>query len=220
MNSSVLNLAASAAFLFSAMPSLAATVVFDDFTAPQIAVDQPFVGVSNTSSVAFNSGERILTANNTANIGDSTAATRLEVAGGALRFSNNDSATGRGTLTYTNVGDISEGANPYFLFDVGFFDGIAEFFATAMDTMGGISTYQETLQPGYNPQLFFAQFNGNADFNSLSDLSFAIDTTGGQISVDGSLNSISISAVPLPAGGFLLFAGLAGLAALRRKKSA
>ena len=220
MKSSALTLAATAAFFLSAVPSLAATVIFDDFTIEQIAADAPFPGAPTSSSVVFNDGERILTVDNTASVGNPTSATRLEVAEGSLSFSNNDRATGVGTLTYTNVGDISVGANPFFLFDVGFFDGVAQFFATAVDTLGGESTFSEILQAGFDPQLFFAEFTGNADFNSLSTLSFAISTTGGQISVDGSLNSISISAIPLPAGGLLLIAGLGGLAALRRKKRA
>ena len=37
---------------------------------------------------------------------------------------------------------------------------------------------------------------------------------------DGSQDLISVAAVPLPAAGFLLMAGLGGLAALRRKRKA
>lgn len=209
----------AAAVLLSAAPSLAATFVLDDFsTAPHRAVDEPFAGSSNVSSVAFRSGERILTAENTANNGFADAATTLAVAGGRLSFSNDDQATGRGTLTYTNVGDIVLGPKPFFLFDVGFFDGVANFFASVTDTMGRTSTYSELLQPGFNPRLLFSQFTGTADFNIVQELAFAIDTTGGVRGVDGSLERITISAIPLPAGGLLLVFGLGGLAALRRKK--
>lgn len=211
----------AAAVFLSAGPSLAATLTFvlDDFsTAPHRAVDEPFPGSSNVSSVAFRSGERILTAENTANNNFAEAATTLAVAGGRLSFSNDDQATGRGTLTYTNVGDIVLGPKPFFLFDVGFFDGVANFFASVTDTMGRTSTYSELLQPGFNPRLLFSQFTGTADFNIVQELSFAIDTTGGVRGVDGSLERITISAIPLPAGGLLLVFGLGGLAALRRKK--
>lgn len=213
-----LGLATSAAVLLSGIPALAATVVFDDFDTPSHrAVDAPTADESNISAVAFRSGQRILTAENTANNGFPQAATTLAVTGGALSFSNDDGATGRGTVTYTNVGDIFTVANPFFLFDVGFFDGVAEFFASARDTAGGFSTYSETLQPGFSDKLFFSQFMGSADFNLLDELTFAIETTGGTPGVDGSLERISLAAVPLPAGGLLLMFGLGGLAALRRK---
>ena len=222
MKSSSLTLAATAAFFLSAIPSLAATVMFDDFdTNPQLAVDGAGIGESNVSSVAFGTGQRILTATNSQQSGSNDIGdTQLEIDAGSLSFSNVAGATGSGELQYTNVGDISEGADPFFLFDVGYFDNVAQFTATAIDTDGNESTYTELLQPGFDPQLYFAEFTGSADFNDLATLSFSISTTGGQISVDGTLNSISISAIPLPAGGLLLIAGLGGLAALRRKKRA
>ena len=222
-----LGLATSALTLITSAQAFAATVIFDDFTVDQLAVDQPYPGSANTSTAAFGSGTRTLTAMNAANNGNATSATTLQVVGGSLSFSNNDLATGTGTLTYTNVGDISSGANPFFFFDVGVFDNIANFMASATDTDGNTSTYQEVIAPGFNPTLFFSQFMGSADFNSLDTLSFSIDTTdvpgfGAVPSVDGSLNSISINApvntVPLPAAGLLLLAGVGGLSALRRKK--
>jgi hypothetical protein len=224
MKLTTLGLVTSAAFMVTGAQALAATVIFDDFSIDSLAVDAPFPGTSNTDSVAFGAGTRTLTALNTqagpapdsSKLGD----TQLEADSGVLSFSNNDGAQGRGTVTYTNVGDISSVANPYFLFAIGAFDNFANFFASATDTDGNTSTYFEALDLDFSPVLFFSQFTGSADFNTLASLSFSIDSTGVANSVDGSLDSISISAVPLPAGGLLLLGALGGLSALRRKKSA
>jgi hypothetical protein len=45
------------------------------------------------------------------------------------------------------------------------------------------------------------------------------DATGRPNSVGGLLDNVAITAVPVPAGGLLLLGGLAGLAALRRRKA-
>ncbi len=224
MNMKFFGASATAAMLLTAVPAIAATVIFDDFNINQAAIDDPFPGSTNSNSVPFGAGTRTLTAENTANAGFAISATTLVATGGALSFSNVDQATGRGTLTYTNVGDISNGSNPFFFFDVGVFDNVANFTVTATDTSTNVSTFQEVLQPGFSPFLFFSQFMGSADFNSLATLSFMIDTTnvpgfGPVFSVDGSLNSISLNAVPLPATGLLLFGALGGVAALRRRKA-
>lgn len=220
MKLTTLGLVTSAAFMVTGAQAFAATVIFDDFSIKSLAVDAPYPGVSNTNSVVFGAGTRTLTALNTqAGGSDNVSDTQLEADSGVLSFSNNDGAQGRGTVTYTNVGDISSVANPYFLFAVGAFDNFANFFASATDTDGNTSTYFEALDLDFSPVLFFSQFTGSADFNTLASLSFSIDSTGVANSVDGSLDSISISAVPLPAGGLLLLGALAGLSALRRKKS-
>lgn len=208
------------AVMLTSTQVLAATVIFDDFTIDQLTVDQPYAGASNTNSVAFGAGLRTLTAQNALSNGTGPiAATVFGSGSGALSFSNADGATGKGTVSYSNVGDISNGANPYFLFDVGFFDRDADFEATVVDTFGNVSTYTEALTTGFNPQLLFSDFVGTADFNNVATLSFSISTIGGLTGVDGSLNSISISAVPLPAGGLLLLSGLGLIAAARRKRS-
>ena len=219
MKSRALTLAASAALFLSAMPALAATVIFDDFTVNQKVVDEPTASAPNTSTIAFGNGDRTLTVENTANNGDAEAATKFVIVGGALTFSNDQGATGIGTLTYTGVGDIANGSDPFFFFDVApdSFDAMAEFSATATDSFGNSFVYEESLDGDFSPILYFSEFIG-VDFNNLVTLSFSIESE--LTRVDGSLNSISISAIPLPAGGLLLIAGLGGLAALRRKKRA
>ena len=222
MKSSALTLAASAAFFVSAMPALAATVIFDDFTDVQVVIDEPFQGTVNTSTIDFGDGTRTLTVENTndAGQGGTTFAATLDQEGtGGLSFSNNQGATGIGTLTYTSVGDIDDGSvDPFFFFAVDTFDGEAFFTATALDTFGISFTYEETISGLFDPFLSFSEFAG-VDFNSIDTLTFTI-SSGTNISIDGRLTSISVSAVPLPAAGFLLIAGLGGLAALRRKKRA
>ncbi len=209
-----------AAVLMTGAQASAATIVFDDFDISQRAVDEPFPGSTSSNSVSFGAGTRTFTAENTANAGEEAAegATTLQAVGGVLAFSNDDQATGSGTVTYTNVGDISNGSNPFFFFDIGVFDNVANFIASATDVDNNTSIYEELLTGSFSPTLFFSQFVGSADFNNLATLSFTIDTTGGVEAVDGSLDSISISAIPLPAGGLLLISGLAALAGLRRTK--
>lgn len=213
--------AAVAALMVTATQVSAATVVFDDFSTNQLAVDVAYPGESNSSTIAFGAGNRTLTAQNATNPGQPVAATSLGVSAGALRFSNTDGSTGTGTLTYTMVGDISSGSNPFFYFNVGNFDNVALFTAEVTDGSGGFSSYSELITPLLDPKLFFSQFTGTADFNDVATLSFSISSAypGGFDGVDGSLNSISISAIPLPAAGLLLMAGLGGLAALRRRKA-
>ena len=221
-------LATSAVFLLMSAQAFAATVIFDDFNKNQLAVDAPYPGSTSSNSIVFGSGTRTLTALNTTSNGNPVGATTIGARGGILSFSNNDQATGSGTVSYTNVGDISNGPNPYFFFDVGVFDNVANFTAYAEDKLGHMSSYQEVLSPSFSPFLYFSQFLGTADFNNLSKLSFKIDTTnvpgfGPVYAVDGSLKSISLnapSAVPLPAGGILLLVGLSGLFVLRSKKRA
>lgn len=228
MKFSLPGLAISAGFALIASQATAATVIFDDFNDFQIAVDQPYQGVSTTSTIAFGNGTRTLTAENTSNNGNAIASTTLESVGGALSFSNDDMSTGRGTLTYTNLGDISSGANPFFHFDLGVLDNVAQFMASATDIFGNTSTFSEVLTPTFSATLFFSEFVGNADFNNIAELSFMIDTTdvpgfGAVTQVDGSLNAISLNApapIPLPATGLLLVGAMGGLAFLRRKTRA
>lgn len=216
---------AIAAMMLTAVPAMAATVVLDDFNDAQSAIDKPYSGSTSSNSIPYMTGTRTLTAEvTTFGSGDPQATTTLESGGGALSFSNKDGATGKGTLTYTNLGNIVLGAVPFFFFDVGVFDNVADFAVSVLDGSGGTSTYQEVLQTGFSPTLYFSQFTGSADFTDVAELSFMIDTTnvpefGAVTSVDGSLDRITISAVPVPASGLLLVTALGGVVALRRRKA-
>ncbi|QCO56854.1 VPLPA-CTERM sorting domain-containing protein (plasmid) [Pseudorhodobacter turbinis] len=226
MNVKFLGASVTAAMLMTAVPALAATIMFDDFSGNQTVVSQAYPGATDSSTVAFGAGTRTLTVNNVSNNGNATAATTLEIQSGELSFSNNDRATGTGTLTYTSVGDISNGSNPYMLFRLGTlgFDHAANFTATAIDTLGNVSTYFEVLVSGVDPKLFLSAFAGSADFDNIATLSFEIDSSavdgfGAVERVDGSITSIELSPVPLPASGLLLFGALGGAAAMRRRKA-
>jgi hypothetical protein len=212
-------LAATVGLLLSGTSALAVTIPFDDFVIHQLAVDKPYPGVTNTNSVPFNAGQRTLTAKNVFGNGTAIGATTMEVLDGELSFSNNQNATGTGTVSYSSVGDIAIGPNPFFFFDVGFFDGPANFIATAKDTFGNVGSYTEALVAGFDPYLYFSQFSGSVDFDSIDTLTFVIDTGGGTKGVDGSLKSISIGSIPLPAGGLLLLSGIGLLAVARKKRS-
>lgn len=208
------------AVLMGGMANAATLVLLDDFTMQQEAGDLPTSDVSNTSTMAFGSGERTLTVQNTKLGAGPRPQTALSSDGGYLSFSNTDRSRGWASITYTNLGDIEYGPDGYFLFDIGVFDATepAIFSAEVMDTNGNTSMYSELLAPGFNPKLAFADFSMGADFNSVASLSFRIDSTNTTDSVDGSLRAIYIGAVPLPAGGLLLLSGIGGVAALRRRK--
>jgi hypothetical protein len=230
MRTTTMAIATVAAFGFSAVQASAATLLFDGFDINQGVADTPINPFTTSDTIAFGTGTRTLEVENIQNNGGSTEffATQLSVASSRLSFSNSDGATGIGTVTYTDVGDIELGANGYFLFEIvgGAFDKIANFNVYVEDMAGHISTYTEVLLPGFDNKLLFSAFTGSADFNMVKTLSFQIDSEninelfgGPNTQVDGSLASISIGAVPLPASALLLLGGLGGLGAMRRRKN-
>lgn len=210
--------------MFAPTASSAVTVMFDDFNVDQLVIDAPYPGTVNTSTV----GNRTLTVASTFTVGSPIASSKLEVADGSIHLSADDEAQSRVTISYSSVGDINLGPGGYFLFDVGNFNGtpltaslaLANFTATVKDTFGNIGTYPELLNLSFSPILLFSAFSGGVNFDSLSTVTFTIDSTGLAEGVDGKLNSIKIGAVPVPAAGFLLVGAIGGLASLRRKKSA
>lgn len=237
----VLGAAASAAVLFGASQASAAVLVIDSFETAQWVQDAPVtVNASQVEGSGILGGFRDLAVQNTQADGDNTNATELRVTNGKLKFSNISGAKGTGTLTYDGNDDPTTvntaglgginlliGTDPYFYFGLPAdepFDNTALFTVTVWDTLGGTSTYQEVLAPGFNQELSFTQFAG-VDFSTIGALQFFVSTADYNISVDGALDLIEVRAgdiapVPLPASGLLLLGGFGGLTFLRRRRKA
>lgn len=232
--------AASAALLLSAASSFGATLVIDTFDTAQTVTDVPS-SISQSSSQLADAGVlggyRDLQAVNTDFQQSSEDATKFASGGGLLTFSNIAFAAGSGYLTYdgdddptsvdtTGLGgvNLAIGDNAYFAFDVAAFDLDVEIAVTVWDMFGKVVTYSETLSEGFNPNLTFAEFSGDADFDwtQVGALQFFVSSSDTVLNVDGALYSIEIRAddpapIPLPASALLLTGALAGLGALRRR---
>ena len=239
-----LGAAASTAFLLTGVPASAVTLVLDNFSSEQWVQDGPTMDNPNASELAVGGilgGARDLAVTNSKADGNKTATSEMRVTGENLKFSNVAGARGTGWLTYDGVdGDgvavnttglggvnLNIGLNPYFYFAAPAnitFDHVAEFSVTAWDMTGKTVSYSELLAPGYDPNLYFSQFTGDAgfDFGNLGALQFMISSTDTADSVDGAITQIEVraSVVPLPATALLLLGGVGGLAVLRRRKQA
>jgi hypothetical protein len=91
--------------------------------------------------------------------------------------------------------------------------------ATMTITAPGATPYVFSGLGNANRQLVVVDFGGAV--NSASISFFNTNNRGKPLLNDGfSLDDIAVSAVPLPAPAFMLLAGLAGLAAMRRKRAA
>lgn len=239
MKMGLLGIAAPAILALSALQGGAATLVIDSFDSPQTVVDYPAVGYVTSSQLADSSvlgGYRDLQIINVASQSvDEVFASSLIVASGSLSFSNQAFARGKGYITYDGDDDAESvntaglggvnfliGANPYFAFEVSYFDQPVDIAVTVWDTAGETVSYTETLVPGFSPNLYFSQLTGSSSFDwtSVGALQFFVDSTYTELSVDGALSSISIKTtpVPLPASALLLAGGLSGLAMMRRRK--
>jgi len=126
----------------------------------------------------------------------------------------------------TGLGGINLdiGIDPYFAFDVAYFDRDVFIMIQAWDMFGNTVSYAETLTAGFNPNLPFTDLTGDPgfDWTQVGALQFFVDSTSTDVSVDGQLYSIKVIAteIPLPASGLLLLAGVAGVPLLRRRKKA
>lgn len=173
--------------------------------------------------------------------------TGLRAITGVLQFNNDDEVTGRGWVTYdgsnvvgsssTNIDTGGLGGENLllatedltgFLFDIVTVDLPGLYIEIrAWDTLGtndGSSPdaiYTENLPAGGgNPFVPFSAFTGTIDWTSIGALQFFAQT--GENSdipaLDGAIDRISVSVIPLPAPALLLLGGLGGLGALRLRR--
>lgn len=238
MNMKHLGTVAAAALLLSGAQALAATVTVDSFDTFQSVTDEPAAGSAQTNTSTIDTpsaigGTRTLTAENTLAGATEENATTLTSGSGRLAFSNNEFATGRGTLTYSGL-NLSAQSGSFFTFNDVSFDNDFDlmFGAAAEDADGTRIEYSELLADRFSTTLSFTEFSavGGAglddfDFGNITQLMFAVDSTGLSTRVDGSIGSITLTTddlapIPLPAAGFLLLGGLGGFAALRARKKA
>lgn len=78
-----------------------------------------------------------------------------------------------------------------------------------------LTTLQILAQPSVLQTVTYdIVYDGSGDFISFADTSGTPRDQGGPV-----LDNVALSAVPLPAAGLMLLAGLAGLAGLRRRKA-
>ncbi len=229
MRSTIMALTAVAALGFSVSQVSAATLIVDSFDTNQSVGDPN--GVSTSSVVGgMIGGTRTLDVVNTAGSADN--ATTLDVAASQLFFSNKAGAEGIGTLFYNGggfgLGSLLAGSNTvsksFINFAVAFFDNDSNVDITVngIDGNGGTISYFENVKgTGFSPNLRFKDFAGfmNFDFTDVASLEFIVSTDGLGPNIDGAINAISISAVPLPASSLLLLGGLGGLMAMRRRKN-
>ena len=214
----------------------AALIHIDDFNDAVIqrVSDVPGVGLTNADSKAYTNaigGTRDLQVTNNEGLVDGT---ELRVQNGILSFSNISLATGSGVITYDGDSDPTTldpfglggvdlqqnsvlGKN-FFIFDLVSADADIDISIDVYDMSGGFSTFSQPISFPFDPILPFSAFTGNADFNDVGALVFTAASIN--IDLDGSIDSIKVGAVPLPASALLLFGGVGALSAIRRGKRA
>jgi hypothetical protein len=84
--------------------------------------------------------------------------------------------------------------------------------------LGGLVQFQS--QQNANKQIIIVDFGGYVNSAEILMTNFFSNGQTKKINDGFSVDDIAVSAVPLPAPAFMLIAGLAGLAAMRRKRAA
>jgi len=239
--------AAAAAVLASSAPSLAATILIDNFNDNQRVEDAAGLGATTNSQVGPSAniigGFRDLLVE-TDEVGQEDA-TELYAQKGWLEFNNDTEVTGRGWVTYdgdnivgtdpTNVDtaglgglDLWDGPGGGFLFDIVAVDLPGIFIEIKVwDIFANLVSFSEELPSGGgNPFVPFAAFVGGAiDWNQVGAIQFFAQTgkNSDVPALDGAIDAIWVitgepSVIPLPASVLLLLGGIGGLGALRLRR--
>lgn len=215
-------LLATGAVFALATGASAATVLLDDFDVDQSVFDNPAGGQVNTSTINAGNlgGTRELTVDANVAPGAQLGASVI-IENGSINFNNDNSVASDVELTYGNFGtfDLTQGGlGTGFIYEGVNTDNGFEFDVVVTDA-GGMTSQFRTIVPGNigDLDLFrsFDEFTGSADLTQVTMIEFDVASNGEE---DASLDSVGISVVPVPASGLLLLGGLAGAAAVARKR--
>ncbi len=139
-----------------------------------------------------------------------TNGTTNQIGAGTPPFSSTGVVSGTGNALYQDNGDsllnFTAFSSPFTAFGLWM---TASQAATVTVSGSVASTFDLTAD---TPQFF-----GVTDIGGLTSINFSASGSPSIVAVDDVYTG-TISAVPLPAGGVLLLAGLGGLVALRRRK--
>ncbi|MFO7854665.1 MAG: hypothetical protein R6V44_05520 [Paracoccaceae bacterium] len=229
---------AAAALIFIPSHGSAMQILIDDFTTDQRVTDGPGIdGVASQVAApeALGGWRDMWVESDLSGLSNTT----FESGSGFLSFSNDTNATGRALLTYDGnaagatspVTSISEvdtdglgginflvGPNPFISFDVNTFESDLFFEARVWDMDGNFGNFTEILPPegSFSPDLPLTDFTfagGTFDWTQVGAVQFFVESS--TIGYDGSITSISVNPIPLPASALLLLSGV-GMLAYRR----